>query len=465
MVRIFRHYVSPVKLTLAVVDLIAILLCVVLAEYLRYAAIGLEWSVGLGLEAWFAKLLVPLAGSCALLGVGAYHADAIQDFRVFSLRLAVSLVVTGVFLSAVLYILPMLPLWRSILLLALLLSAFTIFAVHGLFQLFGRIDLIGQRVLILGAGEVARELQQYAERSRESGLNIVEVIALPDQNPVVETAIKLDDINTLDAYALSREIEMIIIAAEENDQRLPLEALIACKLAGVEVKDKLSFYEQVRGYVDVNSVKSEWIIFSDGFKGGTGVERIGKRLLDISVSLLLLVITLPLMLIAAILVKITSRGPIFYRQQRVGLNGEYFDLLKFRSMRVDAEAEGAPQWAQKNDPRVTLVGGFLRKSRIDELPQVINVLSGVMSFVGPRPERPYFVDQLVQEIPLYRERHCVKPGITGWAQIQYPYGASVADAKRKLEYDLYYIKNYSLFLDLLIILQTVRVVIFPSGAR
>ncbi|WP_417463518.1 TIGR03013 family XrtA/PEP-CTERM system glycosyltransferase [Kordiimonas sp.] len=465
MVRIFRHYVSPVKLTLAVVDLIAILLCVVLAEYLRYAAIGLEWSVGLGLEAWFAKLLVPLAGSCALLGVGAYHADAIQDFRIFSLRLAVSLVVTGVFLSAVLYILPMLPLWRSILLLALLLSAFTIFAVHGLFQLFGRMDLIGQRVLILGAGEVARELQQYAERARESGLNIVEVIALPGQNPVVETAIKLDDINTLDAYALSREIEMIIIAAEESDQRLPLEALIACKLAGVEIKDKLSFYEQVRGYVDVNSVKSEWIIFSDGFKGGTGIERIGKRLLDISVSLLLLIITLPLMLIAAILVKATSRGPIFYRQQRVGLNGEYFDLLKFRSMKVDAEAEGAPQWAQKNDPRVTLIGGFLRKSRIDELPQVINVLSGVMSFVGPRPERPYFVDQLVQEIPLYRERHCVKPGITGWAQIQYPYGASVADAKRKLEYDLYYIKNYSLFLDLLIILQTVRVVIFPSGAR
>ncbi len=465
MVRIFRHYVSPVKLTLAVVDLIAILLCVVLAEYLRYAAIGLEWSVGLGLEAWFAKLLVPLAGSCALLGVGAYHADAIQDFRIFSLRLAVSLVVTGVFLSALLYILPMLPLWRSILLLALLLSAFTIFAVHGLFQLFGRMDLIGQRVLILGAGEVARELQQYAERARESGLNIVEVIALPGQNPVVKAAIKLDDINTLDAYALSREIEMIIIAAEESDQRLPLEALIACKLAGVEIKDKLSFYEQVRGYVDVNSVKSEWIIFSDGFKGGTGIERIGKRLLDISVSLLLLVITLPLMLIAAILVKATSRGPIFYRQQRVGLNGEYFDLLKFRSMKVDAEAEGAPQWAQKNDPRVTLVGGFLRKSRIDELPQVINVLSGVMSFVGPRPERPYFVDQLVQEIPLYRERHCVKPGITGWAQIQYPYGASVADAKRKLEYDLYYIKNYSLFLDLLIILQTVRVVIFPSGAR
>ncbi len=465
MVRIFRHYVSPVKLTLALVDLFLILTCVVLAEYLRYAAIGLEWSVALGYEAWFAKLLVPVAGSCALLGVGAYHADAIQDFRVFSLRLAVSLVVTGLFLSAVLYILPMLPLWRSILLLSLLLSAFSIFALHGLFQLFGRMDLIGQRVLILGAGEVANELQQYAARARESGLNIVDVIALPEEESAVTSATSLDDINTLDSYVRAREIEMIIIAADESDQRLPLEALIACKLSGVEIKDKLSFYEQVRGYVDIRSVRSEWIIFSDGFKGGTGIERLGKRLLDVIVSLTLLVITLPIILLAAVLVKVTSKGPIFYRQQRVGLNGEPFDLLKFRSMKVNAEAEGTPQWAQKNDPRVTRIGGFLRKTRIDELPQIINVLSGVMSFVGPRPERPFFVDQLVDEISLYRERHCVKPGITGWAQIQYPYGASVADAKRKLEYDLYYIKNYSLFLDLLIILQTVRVVIFPSGAR
>lgn len=466
MVRIFRHYVSPVKLTLAVVDLLLILSCVILAEYLRYGAIGLEWSIMLGYEAWFAKLLVPIAGSCALLGVGAYHADAIQDFRIFSLRLTVSFFVTGLFLSAILYILPMLPLWRSILLLALLLSGFTIFAMHGLFHLFGRMELIGQRVLILGAGEVANELRQYAARARESGLKIVDVIALPgDQSDAADSAIHLENINSLDSYAQAHEIEMIIIAAEENDQRLPLEALIACKLAGIAIKDKLSFYEQVRGYVDVSSVKSEWIIFSDGFKGGTGIERFGKRLLDISVSLALLIVTVPLILMAAILVKLTSKGPVFYRQQRVGLNGEPFDLLKFRSMKVDAEAEGAPQWAQKNDPRVTLVGSFLRKTRIDELPQIINVLGGAMSFVGPRPERPYFVDQLEKEIPLYRERHCVKPGITGWAQIQYPYGASVADAKRKLEYDLYYIKNYSLFLDLLIILQTVRVVIFPSGAR
>ncbi|WP_262691485.1 TIGR03013 family XrtA/PEP-CTERM system glycosyltransferase [Kordiimonas aestuarii] len=465
MVRIFRHYVSTVKLTLALVDFGLIAGCVVLAEIARYAAIDQSIGLATGLAAWAAKLLVPLVSVSALLGVGTYHSDAMQDFRIFSIRLAVGLFAAGIFMSALLYFLPMLPLWRSILLLALVFSFASLFTVHGLFQLFGNTELVGRRVLILGAGALAKELKQYASNAREAGLNIVDVIVLPGETTPLVNALVLDDIDALDDYAIKREVEMIILANDEDGLSVPLEALIACKLAGIEIKDRLSFYEQVRGYVELNSVRSEWIIFSDGFRGGTGIERLGKRLLDIATSLLLLTITFPVMVFAAILVRLTSRGPVFYRQQRIGLNGTSFDLLKFRSMRVDAEASGSPQWAQKNDPRVTPIGNFLRKTRIDELPQVLNVLNGAMSFVGPRPERPYFVSQLEEQIPFYRERHCVKPGITGWAQIQYPYGASVEDARRKLEYDLYYIKNYSLFLDLLIILQTVRVILFPTGAR
>jgi sugar transferase (PEP-CTERM system associated) len=465
MVRIFRHYVSPVKLTLAMVDLALVLCCVVAAEYVRYATIGLPWTIASGLEAWIAKLLVPLSCVGTMLGVGAYHSDSIQDFRVFVIRLAVSLLAAGVFLSALLYFLPMLPLWRSILVLSLVIAASVLFVTHGLFQLFGSAKLIGQRVLILGAGKLALELQQYAAQARDAGLNIIDVVMLPGEKKPAPNAIILDDIETLDHYATEQDIEMIILANDEEDAQLPLEPLIACKLAGIEIKDRLSFYEQVRGYVELTSVRSEWIIFSDGFRGGSGIERMAKRLLDVTVSLVVLAIATPAMLLVALLVKLTSRGPVFYRQQRVGMHGKPFDLFKFRSMRVDAEASGAPQWAQKNDPRVTPIGSFLRKTRLDELPQVLNVLSGSMSFVGPRPERPYFVEQLSSEVPFYRERHCVKPGITGWAQIQYPYGASVEDARRKLEYDLYYIKNYSLFLDLLIILQTMRVILFPSGAR
>ncbi|WP_417452188.1 TIGR03013 family XrtA/PEP-CTERM system glycosyltransferase [Kordiimonas sp.] len=465
MVRIFRHYVSTVKLTLAAVDFALVFGCVILAEYLRYEYLGLHWTTTLALEAWLAKFMVPLSSVAALLGVGCYHSDAIQDFRIFVIRLFVGLCAAGMFLSALLYLLPMLPLWRSILLLALMLSALAVFTYHGLFQLLGKTNLIGRRVLILGAGKLADELQQYAAQAREAGMNIVDIVMLPGERAPLKNAIILNDIDDLHSYAVEREIEMIIVANDADDTAVPLEALIACKLAGIEIKDRLAFYEQVRGYVELTSVRSEWIIFSDGFRGGTGVERLAKRMLDVAVSLLLLGVTLPVMILVALLVKLTSRGPIFYRQERVGMNGQTFGLLKFRSMRQDAEAHGAPQWAQKNDPRVTPIGTLLRKTRLDELPQVLNVLNGAMSFVGPRPERPYFVAQLGEQIPFYRERHCVKPGITGWAQIQYPYGASIEDARRKLEYDLYYIKNYSLFLDLLIILQTVRVILFPSGAR
>jgi exopolysaccharide biosynthesis polyprenyl glycosylphosphotransferase len=229
----------------------------------------------------------------------------------------------------------------------------------------------------------------------------------------------------------------------------------------VHVHDFSSFLERETGRVDLDSLNPSWLIFSDGFSAGRRISGVAKRLFDVAASLLLLVLTLPLVALAALAVKLESAGPVLFRQRRVGLYGQPFDLIKLRSMRVDAEVGGKAVW----DPRVTRVGRIIRKLRIDELPQAWSVLKGDMSFVGPRPERPQFVADLEARLPYYAERHVVKPGITGWAQINYPYGASVEDAREKLEFDLYYAKNYTPFLDLLILLQTARVVIWPEGAR
>src|SRR5690606_9535250 len=218
------------------------------------------------------------------------------------------------------------------------------------------------------------------------------------------------------------------------------------------------------GRVDLDTLNPSWLIFSDGFSSGRALSSVTKRLFDVAASLLLLVLAFPVIALFALLVKLDSRGPAFFRQQRIGLYGQPFTLLKLRSMRLDAEAGGA-QWASENDPRITRIGRLIRKLRIDELPQVWTVLRGEMSFVGPRPEVPKFVDDLEDKLPYYAERHMVKPGITGWAQMNYPYVASVEDARHKLEYDLYYAKNFTPFLDLLILLPTLRVVLWPEGAR
>ncbi len=465
MVRIFRHYVSPVKLSLAAIDFLLIFAASIGAEWLRYWSLDLPGMIDFSLAGWVAKALLPIVSLPVLIGVGVYQSESLADFRVFWVRLAVGLLFGALVAAAILFLLPGLPLWRSIMVLAVMLSSVALMVSRGIFMRFGSPDFLGKRVLLLGAGEAAQNLLQYSEKAREAGINIVRAVALPGEQQLVEDAVKLEDISLLDRFAHDNHIEMIIVAQDDAQTPLPLEALIACKLAGVEVKDRLTCHEQIRGYVDVGSVSAEWIIFSDGFRGATGLEGVAKRILDLAVSLVFGVLVSPLLIAAAIAIKLTSRGPVFYRQERVGLNGKTFRLVKLRSMRVDAESLGGPQWAEEKDPRITPIGGFLRRSRLDEMPQLWNVFMGDMSFVGPRPERPFFIEQLDKQIPFFRERHCVKPGMTGWAQIRYPYGASVEDARRKLEYDLYYIKNYSLFLDLLIIIQTVRVILFPIGVR
>jgi len=268
-------------------------------------------------------------------------------------------------------------------------------------------------------------------------------------------------------HLLSLNAGEVVLALEERRNALPLNDLLRIKTTGVSIHDFSSFLERETGRVDLDSLNPSWLIFSDGFSAGRRLSSAAKRAFDIVVSSLLLVTFAPVILVTALAVKLESKGPAFYRQRRVGLYGQLFDVIKLRSMREDAEVGGKAVWAQKDDPRVTRIGRFIRKTRLDELPQAWSVLKGQMSFVGPRPERPQFVADLEARLPYYAERHVVKPGITGWAQINYPYGASIEDAREKLEFDLYYAKNYSPFLDVLILLQTARVVLWPekAGAR
>jgi sugar transferase (PEP-CTERM system associated) len=320
-----------------------------------------------------------------------------------------------------------------------------------------------RRVLVLGAGRRADRLKRLSER-RDSGFAIVGYVDMNEGKPLIGEVVWRSSIEDLSRFVARIGASEVVLALEERRNALPLKDLLRIKTAGVHVNDFSSFMERETGRVDLDTLNPSWLIFSDGFSSGRMLSSLAKRIFDVSASGALLALTFPLIALFALLVKLDSRGPAFFRQVRVGLYGEPFTLVKLRSMRTDAEAGGA-RWAERDDPRVTRLGRFIRKVRIDELPQLWTVLTGRMSFVGPRPEVPRFVDNLEEQLPYYAERHMVKPGITGWAQINYPYGASTEDARRKLEYDLYYAKNYTPFLDLLILLQTLRVILWPEGAR
>jgi sugar transferase (PEP-CTERM system associated) len=258
-------------------------------------------------------------------------------------------------------------------------------------------------------------------------------------------------------------IDRIVVGLSDRRGKLPVEELLRAKMAGIRVEDATTTYERVTGKILLDDLRPSWLIFSDGFRV-SGATRLMKRAVDLVFSLVLAIVTLPLMLLTALLVLLEDGRPILYRQERVGENGGTFVLSKFRSMRKDAEHGGTPIWATDGDDRITRVGRFIRKTRLDELPQLWNVVRGDMSFVGPRPERPFFVEQLAQDIPFYNQRHAVKPGLTGWAQVKYRYGASREDAMEKLRYDLYYIKHLSVVFDLTIVFDTVKVVLFRKGA-
>lgn len=311
-------------------------------------------------------------------------------------------------------------------------------------------------------------VNEALEHSHVHGLSVVGFYA-GDTGQLRDSALPANKIlpasKSICEIARQHDVSEIVLAMRDRrGGSLPLTDLIDCKLHGVKVTDLSSFFEQYQDKVRIDLLTEGWFIFGNGFRQHV-LRMFVKRAFDIVSSGILLILSLPVMLLAAIAIKLDSPGPILYRQERVGLGGKTFELLKFRSMRTDAEIDGKPQWAQAGDNRVTRVGRFMRLTRIDELPQLITVLTGQMSLVGPRPERPYFVDQLVKQIPFYGARHSVKPGVTGWAQVRHHYGASVGDSSDKLQYDLYYVKNHTLLLDLLVLLYSVRVVLLAEGSR
>ncbi len=321
------------------------------------------------------------------------------------------------------------------------------------------------RILIYGAGPAARVVADTL-RKADPNAHIVGFVAGPNErSPAVDAHQIIEPVGTLQSMALGLGVDEIVVAlTERRAGSMPLRQLLDCKVSGTKVYDLNTHFEKTLGQIRVDFLSASWLIFGDGFNQGAWRTAI-KRVFDIIGAALLCLLSAPVMLAAALAIKLESRGPVFYRQERTGLIGKPISIVKFRSMRTDAEVDGKPQWASKNDSRVTRVGAVIRRLRIDELPQLFNVLRGDMSLVGPRPERPFFVEELTQKIPFYALRHSVKPGLTGWAQVRYHYGATVEDSQEKLQFDLYYVKNHTLFLDLVVLIETVGVVLTGKGAR
>lgn len=462
MFRLFKHYVPHAVVWLALIEFLALLGSAEGAWHLYARQAGFD--AGPLTDRWLPLATFAVANSLAMMATGMYGNEGLRSMRFATARLLAAISLGVIFLSVLGFLLPTATLWRANSLYAMVLAIAALFLIRLALTQSAGTSAFRRRILVLGAGPRAARLATLAEEPG-SGLEVVGFIAMSSAEKTVPSAISRQDIANLSDHVVALRAGEVVLALEERRNALPLADLLRVKTTGVHVNDIASFIERETGRVDLATTNPSGLIFSDGFSAGQRISKAGKRLFDIIASLIVLVLGLPLVVLAGIAVILDSRGPVFYRQPRIGLFGEPYDIFKIRSMRTDAEAGGKAMWASENDPRVTRVGRIIRKLRIDELPQTWCVLKGDMSFVGPRPERPSFVDELEKQMPFYAERHMVKPGLTGWAQINYPYGASVEDARVKLEYDLYYAKNYSPFLDLLILLQTVRVVLWPDGAR
>ncbi|MBZ0271604.1 TIGR03013 family PEP-CTERM/XrtA system glycosyltransferase [bacterium] len=389
-----------------------------------------------------------------------YQVKLHLSLREFVNRLLTVNIVALVVLTILYYAYPPLVIGRGILALSVIFVMFFTTLYRFLWGWLSRDVAFSNNLLVLGAQEAARVVLEEVEKYRHSGYDVIGVLA-KDPQRVGERFFRnhriIGTFDDLAAIAERRRVDMIVMALDRAAGAVPLDTLMMLKLSGVRILESTQFHEQFTGKIVLEGLRSSWFLFSDGFTMSR-FSQVVKRVFDLLMSAMLFLTTLPLTAAVVLLIKLTSRGPIFYKQERMGLNGKSFMLYKFRSMREDSETAG-PVWASENDPRVTRIGRFIRRFRVDEIPQVLNVIRGEMSFVGPRPERPFFVEKLSRVIPYYHQRHLVKPGITGWAQVRYPYGSSIEDAREKLQLDLYYIKNVNLWFDIKIMMETVGVVL------
>lgn len=466
--KLFKMHLRVPFLLLALLEFCVCVAAVYIAVYVRFDGLGPTEVKDINSPV-ITSLLFGMVMPVTMMAMGLYQSRFRGGILGVFLRSIIGFICGAAILALLYYLIPSLYLGRGVFALAIVIGFFMVGTIRPMFFYYVDRDILKIRVLVLGAGEKAASIQRRLRRRVDRrGFRIAGFVPLDtDYTVAVETAQLADQKGeTLLSYCIKHSIDEIVVAADERRKGLPLEELLECKLHGLDVIDLLSFFEREQGKLPLDILRPDWLIYSDGFDKGA-FRDVMKRLFDIGASLLILLITWPFMLLAVVAIKIEEGldAPIFYRQVRVGYLGKPFPVLKFRSMSVNAEKDGVAQWATKDDARVTRVGGFMRQTRIDELPQIINVFRGDMSFVGPRPERPEFVGQLSDAIPYYMERHAVKPGITGWAQVCYPYGASMNDSVQKQEFDLYYIKNHTIFLDMLILAQTAEVVLFGKGAR
>lgn len=452
-------------MTLFAIEVFVLIAAVYLGAGIRFSDSFHTFSIAF-LELFPEAITYAFVSVLSMLTLGMYHLDYREDFRYTLLRLAASLVLGFGLITLVYYLIPDIYLGRGVLGIVTLIAASGIFLTRFILYRWYSHNLLDARILVLGTGRLAKECSDLAEQSTGSHkFKIVGFVSMPNEVCQVTSSPVLPLTGTLMSMANEHNIKEIVVAVRNRrSEYFPIEELLECKLNGVQVCDMATFFEREMDQIRVDYLQPSWLVFGGGFDQSFMRTNI-KRDFDLLASMVLLIVTFPIMLITALCIIIEDGMPIFYRQERVGLDGHPFMVLKFRSMRNDAEKSGKPQWASENDPRTTRVGRIIRKLRIDELPQIINVFKGEMSFVGPRPERPYFVKQLCEEVPYYNMRHSIKPGITGWAQVRYQYGASVEDAIEKLQYDLYYVKNHSLFLDMIILIDTVQVVLFGKGSR
>ena len=435
------------------------------AVYLRLGTVDAEHEL-------FVRQGLLKAGFATLYCLTAFYLFDLYDFivmhdrRELVLRLIQALGLAWIALALSFYAFPQLMFGRGISLIALLLALTLMVSWRISIHWFMGHPDFGERILIVGSGNLAVEVAREVLGRPDAGYRIVGFVGTDSEllgksliNPrVIGMTSELNDI------VQREDIDRIVVAMGERRGQLPTDELLHLSLTGqVDIEEGASFYERLTGRVSLNMVRPSWLIFS-GRRKNVRMTAITREVVHWVVALVGGIISLPIALITAVLIKIDSRGPVLYKQERVGRNGKPFILMKFRSMRSDAEADG-PVWASKDDDRTTRVGRIIRKIRVDEIPQFWNILRREMSFVGPRPERPHFVSQLANQIPYYEQRHLIAPGLTGWAQIKYPYGASIEDARQKLQYDLFYIKNQSLMLDAIILFETIKIILFGRGAH
>lgn len=463
--RFFRLYLKVPIALLALIEGALLFFAPYLAATLHFGSEGAFQATPSGLL-WPTALLFAIYGVISLIAVGLYTMRQRTGRTGMALRVVAAVLNTVVLSAMTFYLFPSLQTDRATIGLTALVAIVSCVVTRLLFERVVDQDTFKRRVLVYGAGRRAASLLELRRRSDQRGFRLLGFMATEGDkvSPPADRLITRPP--DLYAWANQHEVDEIVVAMDDRRRGFPMHEFLECRLAGIEILELASFLERETGKVRLDVLNPSWIIFGEGFRASL-LQRALERGFDVIASLGLLLVSAPFMLavIIAIWIEDGLRAPVLYRQRRVGRYGAEFDVLKFRSMSVDAEKAGQAVWAVKGDPRVTRVGAVIRKTRLDELPQLVNVLRGDMSFVGPRPERPEFVHQFEERIPYYRERHTVKPGITGWAQLCYPYGSSERDAIEKLQYDLYYVKNRSLLFDLVILIQTVEVVLWGKGAR